>query len=130
MNPILTVAAAGLAINVVDVGTTLAFAARLWTAELARQGIAPNPLTPPFYILANVVGAGALYLAILSLSPAWGPGPMTGLVAALFVWGITRLYGLGHVVMRQMPLRLFLIMSAGLGGGYMLAGQLILWLIT
>jgi hypothetical protein len=130
MSPILTIAAAGLAINVVDVGTTLAFAARPWTAELRRQGIEPNPLTPPFYILANVIGAAALYLAIVVSSSTWGSSASTGLAAALFVWGLTRLYGMGHVVMRQMPLRLFLIMSAGLGVGYVVAGQLILWLIS
>lgn len=129
MQHLWAILAAGVVLNLFDVGATVAFAARAWTAELVRQGIAPNPWTPPFYVLVNFLGAAGLYAAILVLLPLMGSGVATGIVAAVFMWGVSRIYGAGHVVMRQMPLRIFVIMSFGLGLGYLFAGQIILWLV-
>lgn len=46
----------GLLINVCDVTVTILFAADPWTAVLSGQGIAFNPLTPPFYIFVSFLG--------------------------------------------------------------------------
>jgi hypothetical protein len=35
------------------------------------------------------------------------------------------IYGGGHVVMDQVPIDIFLIMSIGLGGGYIAGGQVL-----
>lgn len=40
-------------------------------------------------------------------------------MAALLVWGISRMYGFGHVVMGQMPFWIFATMSSGLLLGYL-----------
>jgi hypothetical protein len=121
----LTALVAGLIINIVDVATTLAFAAKPWNAVLASQGIAPSPLTPPYYVFANFVGGFVLFGLYAILVKLWGEGANVALAASIAIWFVTRLYGGGHVVMRQMPLRLFAIMSTGLGLGYLVAGQFI-----
>jgi hypothetical protein len=54
--PVLAALAAGLTINVVDVGSTLLFAAKPWEKELRRQGLEPRAATPPYYVLTNFVG--------------------------------------------------------------------------
>jgi hypothetical protein len=126
MNSLATTALiAGLLINVADIAVTLLFAAKPWNLVLEGQGIQPSPFTPPYYIAANFVGAAVLLTVYSLLVKTVGPGASTALLASLGVWFVTRLYGGGHVVMRQMPLWLFAIMSAGLGLGYVLAGQFI-----
>ena len=120
---------AGLVINVADIAVTLLFAAKPWTSVLRTQGIEPSLLTPPYYISANFLGAALLVAAYGTLAAVRGPGAATALIASLALWAVTRLYGGGHVVMRQMPLYLFAIMSSGLGLGYVLAGQVIAWWI-
>ncbi len=115
----------GLLINVADIAVTQRFAANPWNRVLEGQGIQPSKLTPPFYIAANFVGAAILLAVYSSLAKIAGSGASTALLASLGLWFVTRLYGGGHVVMRQMPLRLFAIMSAGLGLGYIPAGQFI-----
>ena len=122
-----TVLIAGLVINAIDVAATLLFAAKPWNRVLQSQGIAPSALTPPFYITANFVGA-AILVQLVRLIVGQGFTPVdAALIASLALWFVTRLYGAGHVVMRQMPLRLFAIMSTGLCGGYVCAGQYIAW---
>lgn len=116
---------AGLTINAVDIGVTLLFAAKSWNKVLEGQGIRPSPLTPPFYILANFIGGGILIQAFFLIAPLAGSASLAALTASVSLWFVTRLYGLGHVMMRQMPWQLFAIMSGGLGAGYILAGQLI-----
>lgn len=116
---------AGIVVIAIDTAVTLLFAVRAWTAELARQNIEPNPLTPPYYTLVNLTGGIALTWLYGQLAIARGPGAKTALLASLLLWGISRIYGGGHVVMRQMPFRIFAIMSTGLGLGYVTAGQLI-----
>ena len=122
-NFLITALIAGIIINVADIAVTLLFAAKPWNAVLKGQGIEPSPLTPPYYIIANFVGAGFLFEAYQIAAVSLGKGAVTALVTSLFLWAITRLYGAGHAVMRQMPWRLFTIMSSGLGLGYILAGQ-------
>ena len=122
---VLTVVFAGLIINAIDIGVTLLFAAKAWNSVLQGQGIQPSPFTPPFYIGANFIGAGILGQAYLLITPYVGNAQLAALAASVSVWFVTRLYGAGHVVMRQIPWQLFAIMSAGLGAGYVLAGQLI-----
>jgi hypothetical protein len=118
-------AVAGVVVTAVDVACTLLFAVRAWNAELARQGLEPSPLTPPYYVIANLIGGVLLTWLYGQLSVSIGPGASTALVASLLLWGISRIYGGGHVVMGHMPLRIFAIMSAGLGLGYVVAGQLL-----
>jgi hypothetical protein len=122
---LVTALLAGLIINAADIAITLLFAAKPWNDVLKGQGIAPSPFTPPYYIAANFVGAGFLLAAYRLAVPSLGSGATTALVISLSLWAVTRLYGGGHAVMRQMPWRLFAIMSSGLGIGYVLAGQFI-----
>jgi hypothetical protein len=124
-NPIITVFLAGIIINLADIAITLLFAAKPWNAVLRGQGIEPSPLTPPYYIAANFVGAGLLWFAYQTITQTQGAGAKAALVASVALWFTTRLYGGGHAVMRQMPWWLFAIISSGLGLGYILAGQFI-----
>jgi hypothetical protein len=117
--------AAGLIINICDVGVTIAFAAKPWNAVLQGQGLEPSPFTPPYYVSANFIGGFLLACLYALIAQVQGAGSHSALLASFAIWLTTRLYGGGHVVMRQMPLRLFAIMSAGLGLGYALAGQMI-----
>ncbi len=55
------------------------------------------------------------------------PTPATAAVVSLLLWGVSRLYGAGHVVMGQMPIHIFAIMSGGLLAGYLLGGQVGRW---
>jgi hypothetical protein len=116
---------AGLIINVADIAITLLFAAKPWNAVLKGQGIEPSPFTPPYYIIANFIGAAFLLASYNMANASLGSGPKTALVASLSLWSVTRLYGAGHAIMRQMPWWLFAVMSSGLGLGYVLAGQFI-----
>jgi hypothetical protein len=122
---LLTVLIAGVIINVADIAITLLFAAKPWNEVLRGQGIEPSLLTPPYYISANFAGAAFLVSLYLMMSKTQGVGATTALFASLGLWAVTRLYGGGHAVMRQMPWWLFGIMSSGLGLGYVLAGQFI-----
>jgi hypothetical protein len=114
---------AGFIINLADIAITLLFAAKPWNAVLRSQGIEPSLFTPPYYIIANFVGAGFLIAAYQIAAVSLGKGAITALITSLSLWVVTRLYGGGHAVMRQIPWRLFAIMSSGLGLGYVLAGQ-------
>jgi hypothetical protein len=49
----------------------------------------------------------------------------TALISSLLVWFTTRIYGGGHVLMGQMPIGIFMIMSTGLGLGYIAGGQML-----
>jgi hypothetical protein len=127
--PILAALAAGLAVNVLDIACTLAFAAKPWEAELRRQGIEPRKWTPPYYIATNFVGGGLLTYLYLQLAASMGTGAQVALIASALIWLVSRLYGGGHVVMGQMPMRLFAIMSTGLGLGYLAGGQVLRWML-
>lgn len=121
---------AGLVINVGDVGCTLMFAAKAWETELRRQGLVPSNWTPPYYVLVNFLGGVVLtYVYALMVQPGVASA-FTALKASLLVWFITRIYGGGHVVMGQMPLRIFSVMSLGLLVGYVSAGQVLRILLT
>jgi hypothetical protein len=120
---LITALIAGLIINLADIAITLLFAAKPWNAVLIGQGIEPSPFTPPYYIIANFVGAGFLLAAYQIAAVSLGKGSATAFVTSLSLWAVTRLYGGGHAVMRQIPWWLFAIMSSGLGLGYILAGQ-------
>lgn len=113
----------GLIINVADVGCTLLFAAKPWEAELRRQGLTPSKFTPPYYVMTNFVGGVLLSFLYFQFAKSSTPGAWTAFLAAAFAWLVTRIYGGGHVVMGQMPFRIFATMSAGLGLGYALGGQ-------
>lgn len=120
---IVSILLAGLIINAADIGVTLLFAAKAWNKVLEGQSIEPSPFTPPFYIIANFIGGGILVYAWLLIASNMTDASAAALVASVTLWFVTRLYGAGHVVMRQMPWHLFAIMSGGLGAGYILAGQ-------
>jgi hypothetical protein len=122
---LVTAILAGVILNAADVAVTLIFAATPWNAVLRGQGLAPSAWTPPYYIIVNFIGAAVLLATYRVLAQVDGAGAATAMIASLSVWFVTRIYGGGHAVMGQMPLRLFAIMSAGLGLGYMLAGQFI-----
>lgn len=122
---LVTVLLAGAILNAADIAVTLLFAAAPWNAVLRSQGLVPSNWTPPYYILVNFLGAAMLFWVYHTLAQIGAAGAMTALTASLSVWFVTRIYGGGHVVMRQMPLWLFAVMSGGLGLGYILAGQFI-----
>jgi hypothetical protein len=123
--PFLAALAAGFAINLLDIGCTLLFAAKPWEAELRRQGLEPRKLTPPYYIITNFVGGLVLTFVYLQFAKALGAGVTTALISSLVIWFVSRIYGGGHVVMGQMPLQIFLVMSLGLGLGYVTGGQIL-----
>jgi hypothetical protein len=123
--PVLAALAVGLAINLLDIGCTLLFAAKPWEAELRRQGLEPRKLTPPYYIITNFIGGIILTFVYLQFAKAQGSGIATALVSSLVIWFVSRIYGGGHVVMGQMPLQIFFIMSIGLGLGYIVGGQVL-----
>jgi hypothetical protein len=123
--PILASLAAGLAINALDIGCTLLFAAKPWEAELRRQGLEPRNFTPPYYILTNFIGGFILTFIYIQFTKSLGLGITTALISSLLVWLTTRIYGGGHVVMGQMPIGIFMIMSADLGLGYIAGGQVL-----
>jgi hypothetical protein len=123
--PFVAALAAGLAINVLDIACTLIFAVKSWETELRRQGLEPRKLTPPYYIVTNFLGGMVLTFVYLQFAKAMGPGVGTALAASLVIWFVSRIYGGGHVVMGQMPWRIFSIMSTGLGIGYLAGGQVL-----
>ncbi len=117
--------AGGFTINVLDVGCTLMFAAKPWESELRRQGLQPQKLTPPYYVITNFVGGILLAYVFAQFTHSLGTGIGTAIVASIVMWLTTRIYGGGHVVMGQMPTRIFAVMSAGLGLGYLAAGLVV-----
>jgi hypothetical protein len=123
--PLFAALAVGLTINALDIGCTLLFAAKPWEAELHRQGLEPSSWTPPYYIITNFIGGFILAFVYLQFSQTLGSGVTTALISSLLIWLISRIYGGGHVVMGQMPIRIFLTMSIGLGMGYVAGGQLL-----
>jgi hypothetical protein len=123
--PFLAALACGFVINLLDVGCTLLFAVKSWEAELRRQGLTPRKLTPPYYVITNFVGGFILTFLYIQLSKSMGPGNTTALVSSCTIWLVSRIYGGGHVVMGQMPTKIFLIMSFGLGLGYVAGGQVL-----
>jgi hypothetical protein len=127
--PLLTALAAGFAINALDIGCTLLFAAKPWEAELRRQGLEPRNFMPPYYILTNFIGGFILTFVHIQFTKSLGSGIATALISSLLVWVTTRIYGGGHVVMGQMPIAIFATMSTGLGLGYIAAGQLLAFLM-
>jgi hypothetical protein len=128
--PFLIALATGLSINVLDITCTLLFSAKPWEAELRRQGLEPRNITPPYYIITNFVGGLLLTFVYIQFAQTLGKGAITALISSLLVWLITRIYGGGHVVMGQMPITIFLIMSTGLGLGYIAGGQLLAMLLA
>jgi hypothetical protein len=128
--PFLVALAAGLTINLLDVACTLLFAVKPWEAELKRQGLEPRKATPPYYVITNFVGGFVLTFVYLQFAKSMGSGASTALASSLIIWLVTRIYGGGHVVMGQMPPKIFLMMSAGLGLGYIGGGQIIRLLLS
>jgi hypothetical protein len=128
--PLLAALAAGFAINALDIGCTLLFAAKPWEAELRRQRLEPRSFTPPYYILTNFIGGLILTFTYVQFAKSLGSGITTALISSLLVWITTRIYGGGHVVMGQMPINIFLIMSTGLGLGYLAGGQVLVFLLV
>jgi hypothetical protein len=116
---------AGLLINLCDVTVTVATVATAWNAELGRQGIAPSPFTPPYYVGASFVAGALLVWLHRQLARSRGSSAATAIRASALLWGISRLYGGGHVVMGQMPLWIFAVMSSGLLLGFVVAGQVV-----
>jgi hypothetical protein len=120
----------GLFINLCDVTITVTTVAKKWNAVLQSQGLKPSPFTPPYYVSASFIAGIILAWVISVLSVKYGLTRETALLASLLLWGISRLYGAGHVVMGQMPLKIFSIMSFGLLLGFVVAGQFIFWYFT
>jgi hypothetical protein len=120
----------GLFINLCDVTVTVTTVAKKWNAVLESQGLKPSPFTPPYYVSASFI-AGIILAWVLSvISVKYGITRETALMASFLLWGISRLYGAGHVVMGQMPFQIFGIMSAGLLLGFIVAGQFLFWYFT
>jgi hypothetical protein len=115
----------GFFINLCDVTITVSTVADAWNQVLIGQGIAINPLTPAYYVSASFVAGIILSWTISTLSFRYKFTQQTALRASFLLWGISRLYGMGHVVMGQMPIHIFTIMSAGLLLGFIIGGQMI-----
>jgi hypothetical protein len=120
----------GFFINLCDVTITVATVAKKWNAVLQRQGLKPSFFTPPYYVSASFIAGILLAWVIYIISAKYGLTRQTALVAPLLLWGTSRLYGAGHVIMGQMPLGIFLIMSLGLLLGFVAGGQVIYWWFT
>jgi hypothetical protein len=120
----------GFFINLCDVTITVATVAKEWNAVLESQGLKPTPFTPPYYVSASFVAGIVLAWTITVFSAKYGLTRETSLISSLLLWGISRLYGAGHVVMKQMPLKIFSIMSFGLLLGFIVGGQMIYWYFT
>jgi hypothetical protein len=116
----------GFFINLIDVLVTISTVANNWNQVLLSQNIAINPLTPIYYVSASFLAGVILCWTLISLSSSFGLNRKTALISSILIWGISRLYGFGHVVMGQMPLYIFAIMSTGLLLGFILGGQIIL----
>jgi hypothetical protein len=127
--PWLSALVTGIVINAVDVACTLVFAVKPWEAELRRQGLKPSKLTPPYYLAANFIGGLVLSFVYWQFAAAMGPGVHTAALASVLVWLVSRVYGGGHVVMGQMPLSIFAVMSTGLLVGYLAGGQVFRMLV-
>jgi hypothetical protein len=120
----------GFFINFCDVLITITTVADTWNQVLLGQGIAFNPMTPPYYITASFMAGILLCWTISTLSFRYELSRQTALKASFLLWGISRLYGMGHVVMGQMPLPIFVIMSSGLLLGFTVGGQVIFWYLN
>jgi hypothetical protein len=120
----------GFFINLCDVLITVTTVADAWNGVLTNQGIAINPLTPAYYVSASFVAGIILCWTISTLSFRYGLSRETALKASFLLWTISRLYGMGHVVMGQMPLYIFATMSAGLLLGFIVGGQIIFWYLN
>jgi hypothetical protein len=120
----------GLFINLCDVTVTVATVAKKWNAVLESQGLKPSPFTPPYYVSASFIAGIILAWTITVLAAKYGITRETALIASLLLFTISRLYGAGHVVMGQMPLKIFSIMSFGLLLGFIVGGQVIYWYLT
>jgi hypothetical protein len=120
----------GFFINLCDVTVTVTTVAKKWNAVLESQGIKPSAFTPPYYVSASFVAGIILAWVISVISAKYGFSRETAFIASLLLWGISRLYGAGHVVMGQMPFSIFSIISLGLLLGFIVAGQMIFWYLN
>jgi hypothetical protein len=120
----------GLLINVCDVTVTVTTVAKKWNSVLESQGLKPSPFTPPYYVSVSFIAGIILAWTITVISVKYGMTRQTALIASLLLFTISRLYGAGHVVMRQMPIKIFSIMSFGLLLGFIAGGQIIYWYLT
>jgi hypothetical protein len=120
----------GLLINICDVTVTVSTVAKKWNAVLQSQGIKPSAFTPPYYVSASFIAGIILAWTITVLSAKYGMTRETALIGSLLLFAISRLYGAGHVVMGQMPLKIFSIMSFGLLLGFIAGGQVIYWYLV
>ncbi len=120
----------GFFINLCDVTVTVTTVAKKWNAILESQGIKPSPFTPPYYVSASFVAGIILAWTITVFSAKYGMTRETAVISSLLLFSISRLYGAGHVVMKQMPIKIFSIMSFGLLLGFIAAGQMIFWYFT
>jgi hypothetical protein len=120
----------GLFINLCDVTVTVTTVAKKWNAVLQSQGLKPSPFTPPYYVSASFIAGIILAWTITVLAAKYGITRETALIASLLLFTISRLYGAGHVVMGQMPIKIFSIMSFGLLLGFIAGGQVIYWYFT
>jgi hypothetical protein len=120
----------GLFINLCDVTVTVTTVAKKWNAVLESQGLKPSPFTPPYYVSANFIAGIILAWTITVMAAKYEMTRETALMASLLLFTISRLYGAGHVVMGQMPIKIFSIMSFGLLLGFIAGGQIIYWYLT
>jgi hypothetical protein len=120
----------GLFINLCDVTVTVTTVAKKWNAVLVSQGLKPSLFTPPYYVSASFIAGIILAWTITVMAAKYGMTRETALMASLLLFTISRLYGAGHVVMGQMPVEIFSIMSLGLLLGFIAGGQAIYWYLT
>jgi hypothetical protein len=114
---------AGLIVNLIDVPNSAILVSPKWMAVLGAQGITPNvPAISVFFTLLHF-GYGVLMMTLASwLAPRFGARAQTGLGTAALLLFVNRGFGLGAVVMGQMPLSIFLQFSWSMVLGSLLAG--------
>jgi hypothetical protein len=114
---------AGLIVNLIDVPNSAILVSPKWMAVLGAQGITPDvPAISVFFTLLHFA-YGVLMMALASwLSPRFGSRARTGLLTAALLLLLNRGFGLGAVVMGQMPLSIFLQFSWSMVLGSLLGG--------
>ena len=99
---------AGLCVNLVDVPNSALLVSPEWMRILAGQGITPSvPLIGCFFTVLHFVYGVPLVLVYAWGLPRFGTGVQAALFSALPLLVTNRLFGLGAVVMGQMPLGIY-----------------------
>lgn len=120
--------AAGLFMNVVDIGSNGFLLQAQWTAAMERLGLGTDMTTVGLVSLIAVDFLLGILLAFLyaAIRPRFGAGPRTGLIAGMIVWVealliYVTLSGTGVYTWSLVAVSMAFSLIAVLGGGYVAA---------